>query len=125
MCINEYYMDQLQITSRPDVCEALVDAFDSKFFKTLSAPLRIGILKFLLMNGRSDIGMVADHMPQDRSVVSRHLSLMHDVGILTCEKSSRHRFYEVNPKGMLEKLERISALLRQCGMACENAGCRG
>ena len=118
-------MDQLQTISRPDVCEALVDAFDSKFFKTLSEPARINIIKFLLMNGRSDIGMVADNMPQDRSVVSRHLSLMHEVGILTCEKSSRHRFYEVNPKGMLEKLEKIAALLRQCGMACENANCRG
>lgn len=125
MCINEYGMKDFPIISRPDVCEALVDAFDSKFFKTLSEPVRIEILKFLLMNGRSDIGTVADNMPQDRSVISRHLSLMYEAGILNCEKSSRHRFYEINPRGMLEKLERISGLLRQCGMACENADCRG
>ena len=57
-------------------------------------------------------------MPQDRSVISRHLNLMREVGILKCEKKTRHIFYEVNGQAFLEKLESITSLIRQCMDVC-------
>jgi len=98
--------------------EELVKNFDSKFFKTLSEPVRIEILKLLMLNGRSDIGTISENMPQDRSVISRHLNLMREVGILKCEKKTRHLFYEINGQTFLEKLESITKQIRQCMAAC-------
>ena len=68
------------------ILDEFAKVLDSKFLKALSEPVRIEILKFIMRNGRTDIGTIAENMPQDRSVISRHLNLMHDVGILICEK---------------------------------------
>lgn len=100
------------------IMDELVEVLDSKLFKTLSEPVRVEILKFVMLNGRSDIGTIAEHMPQDRSVISRHLNLMHEVGILKSEKESRHMFFEINCHTFLEKLEAITAQIRKCITEC-------
>ena len=100
------------------IAEELVEVFDSKFFKTLSEPVRVQILKYVMLNGRVDIGTIAENMPQDRSVISRHLTLMHAVGILQCEKESRHMFYEINAQAFLDKLVNITEKIRTCMAEC-------
>ncbi len=105
-------------SSGKETVEELADACDSKFLKTLSEPVRIEILKFIMLNGRADIGTIADKMPQDRSVISRHLNLMHEVGILTCEKESRHIFYDINGQGFLGKLQNLTNLIQTCMEKC-------
>ena len=96
----------------------LVENFDARFFKTLSEPVRVDILRFLMLNGRSDIGTIADAMPQDRSVVSRHLNLMQEAGMLSCEKETRYVYYEINGKAFIDKLEAITQQIRQCMEVC-------
>ena len=100
------------------ILDELTKNFDLKFFKTMSEPERLEILKFLMINGRSDIGTIAEHMPQDRSVVSRHLNRMHEAGILNCEKETRHMYYEINGQAFVDKLEKITGQIRQCMAAC-------
>ena len=104
--------------SRTQIAQELVEALDSKFFKTLSEPVRVQILKFLMLNGRADIGTIAEHMPQDRSVISRHLNLMQETGILTSNKENRHVYYDVNGQSFLEKLVDISEKIRKCMKEC-------
>jgi DNA-binding transcriptional ArsR family regulator len=101
-----------------EIAEELVNILDSKFFKTLSEPVRVQILKFLLLNGRSDIGTIAEQMPQDRSVISRHLNLMAEAGILISKKESRYIYYDVNAQEFLNKVEGISGKLRKCITIC-------
>ncbi len=72
--------------SPQNAMDELAKIFDSKLFKTLSEPVRMEILKFLMLNGRSDIGTIAENMPQDRSVISRHLNLMREAEILKRKK---------------------------------------
>ena len=98
--------------------EELIEILDSKFFKALSEPVRINILKYLILNGRSDIAAIADSLPQDRSVISRHLQLMYDTGILNCEKITRHVYYEVNGGAFLKKMETILEKIRACMPEC-------
>jgi DNA-binding transcriptional ArsR family regulator len=100
------------------IAEELVEVLDSKFFKTLSEPVRVQILKFLMLNGRADIGSIAENMPQDRSVISRHLNLMQEAGILISEKESRHVIYSVNGQPFLEKLVDITAKINKCMKEC-------
>jgi len=104
--------------SKTQIAELLVEAVDSKFFKTLSEPVRVQILKYLMLNGRADIQTIAENMPQDRSVVSRHLNLMQEAGILVCQKENRHMFYDVNGKPFIEKLADITEKIKKCMNDC-------
>lgn len=111
-------MDAETISRERNILDELVEVLDSKFLKALSEPVRIEILKFVMRNGRTDIGTIAENMPQDRSVISRHLNLMQEVGILICEKVGRHRFYEINGRIFIERLEVITDLVRRCIPIC-------
>ncbi len=110
--------DQKTIDARTKTLDELVSVLDSKLFKTLSEPVRIEILRFLIQNGRSDIGAIAEKLPQDRSVISRHLALMSEAGMLKTEKDGRHVFYEINGQNFLEKLEAIVANIKKCLAVC-------
>jgi len=103
---------------RPKEIDDLVAALDSKLFKALSEPVRAQILKFLILNGRSDISTIAKHLPQDRSVISRHLSLMAEAGILSAEKETRHMFYMINGSAFLTEFESIFENIRKCMTVC-------
>lgn len=96
----------------------LVKVFDSKLLKMLSEPVRIEIVKVLAVGGRMDIGSITEKLPQDRSVTSRHLSAMHDVGLLTAEKEGRHKMYELDGRYVLDQLEGMAQAVRGFFMDC-------
>lgn len=103
--------------------EDLIKALDSKLFKAFTDPTRTQILEFLILNGRADIRTIADHLPQDRSVISRHLNLMAEAGILVATKETRHRFYCINCEAFLREFENITNNLRICiAQCCRPAG---
>jgi len=93
-------------------------ALDSKMFKVLTDPTRTQILRFLLLNGRADISTIAEHLPQDRSVISRHLNMMAEAGLLLAEKKTRHRFYTLNGETFLREFETVVENIRTCMKAC-------
>ncbi len=96
---------QDEYKSKEDVLKEVTDAYDPKFFKTLSEPVRMKILQILMIKGRSDIQSIAENMTQDRSVISRHLNYMFEAGILLCEKETRHMYYQINGRTFIDKLE--------------------
>ncbi len=119
MCIYTYDVVKRKVTKRAsEAAERLVTALNSKVFKALSEPVRAEILKYLLLNGRADIGTIAEKLPQDRSVISRHLSLMADAGILFAEKEARHMFYSINAEAFLHEFEGIIDNIRACMCYC-------
>ncbi len=122
--INVCFMETIYTQKQLEIANKLVDVLDSKFFKTLSEPVRVQILRFILLNGRADIGTIAGNMPQDRSVISRHLNLMQAVGILTCEKESRHMYYSVNARMFLDRFVAITELTKICLDECGPECCR-
>jgi ArsR family transcriptional regulator, zinc-responsive transcriptional repressor len=109
---------QTHIKTRAEVLKEFAEAYDARFFKTLSEPVRMQILCYLMMNGRSDIGSITENMPQDRSVVSRHLNQMHEVGILRCEKETRHMFYSINGQVFIDKLEGFLSQIKKSVSVC-------
>ncbi len=111
-------MEMIYTKKQMEIANELVDVLDSKFFKTLSEPVRVQILKFVLLNGRADISTIAENMPQDRSVISRHLNLMQEVGILTAQKESRHVYYTINADTFLNRFSTITDLTRECIEEC-------
>ncbi|MBV1919431.1 MAG: metalloregulator ArsR/SmtB family transcription factor [Pseudomonadales bacterium] len=87
---------------------------DSDFVKALTEPARIEILKLLILHGALDVQTLAEKMPQDRSVISRHLSLMKNAGLLSAQKNGRHMVYSVDGATALKKSEQLVESIRQC-----------
>ncbi len=89
-----------------------------KLFRAFCEPVRMEILKVLTIHGRSDIATIAANVPQDRSVVSRHLSVLYDAAFVRREKVGRNVFFEMDGpavEGQLEDiLERFRKLIAVC-----------
>ncbi len=107
-----------------DIANQLVDVMDSKFFKSIGEPVRVQIIKYLLLNGRTDIGTIAQDLPQDRSVISRHLNMMQEVGILKSERESRHMYYSLDADQFLSRFTTITDLVKECVKECGPLCCK-
>jgi DNA-binding transcriptional ArsR family regulator len=94
--------------------ESALSNIDNDFVRALAEPARIEILKLLVLQGACDVGSLAEKMPQDRSVISRHLATMKQAGLLNAQKEGRHVVYRINGNVMLEKSERLVESIRQC-----------
>jgi len=103
---------------RQKAARELAEIFDSKLFKALCEQVRVDILKFLTLEGRSDVRTVAAHFPQDASVVSRHLAVLHQAGVLRRHKEGRHVFFELEGPGMVKRMEQILDRFRNVAALC-------
>lgn len=94
------------------------EIFDSALFKVLSEPIRCELIKYLAIQGPSDISTIAESFAQDRSVISRHLSQMHRLNILKKKKESRRTIYDLNARDLLAKFEfvvgKMKFLINDC-----------
>lgn len=95
--------------SPKEAARQCVAVFDTKFFKALCEPARIAVLQELILLGRADIAAVAGRLPQDRSVVARHLQQLADAGIVEPSKEGRHVFYQIDVSAVRQRLEGILA----------------
>ena len=98
--------------SRLEAARRCVAVFDTGFFKALCEPARIAALRELILLGRADIGTIAARLPQDRSVVARHLQQLAAAQIVRAKKEGRHVFYEIDAAAVAERLEGILAITR-------------
>lgn len=104
-------------TAREKAAEQCVSTLDTKFFRALCEPARVAVFRELVLLGRCDIGTLAERMPQDRSVISRHLQILADAGIITAERDGRHIFYSIALDEIARRLEEMLAfthVLQDC-----------
>lgn len=87
---------------------------DNDFVKALAEPARVEILRVLLVLGESNVKALSERLPQDRSVISRHLSLMEKSGFLKARKEGRDRLYAIDGEQTLAKAEQLVETIRQC-----------
>ena len=99
---------------REQAVATALNNIDSDFVKALAEPVRIEILKQLIILGACDVKTLSEYMPQDRSVISRHLALMEKAGLLTVKKEGRHRIYCVDGESSLQKSEQLVSSIREC-----------
>ena len=65
------------------------------------------MLKRVMQLGRADVTEIAAELPQERSVVSRHLQVLLEAGIVRASKVGRQMFYEVDGLAIIQRLENI------------------
>ncbi len=72
--------------------------FKAQVFHALSASDRLEILEFL-RDGEKCVCEIVPHLNLIQPVVSRHLKILRDVGIISCRKDGTKRMYSiVDPK---------------------------
>jgi DNA-binding transcriptional ArsR family regulator len=98
--------------TRQEAARRCVAVFDTGFFRALCEPARIAALRELILLGRADIAAIAARLPQDRSVVARHLHQLAAVQIVKAKREGRHVFYEIDASAVAERLEGILAITR-------------
>jgi ArsR family transcriptional regulator len=89
--------------------------FDPDLFRALGHPRRIAILVRLARFGRpATVGEIAACCPSDLSVVSRHLALLRDAGVLAAEKRGREVYYAVLVPSLSEALRAMADAVEAC-----------
>jgi DNA-binding transcriptional ArsR family regulator len=111
-------MKPMSRSAREKAARELTEIFDSKLFGALREAVRVEIMRFLTVEGRSDVSTIAAHFPQDASVVSRHLAIMHAAGIVRRCKKGRQVFFEVDGPGVADRMETMLARFRKIVPLC-------
>jgi len=106
------------MSTRAQALTDLESALDSDFLKALSEPARVQILKALIAGGPQDLGQLSEPLPQERSVVSRHVKVLQHAGLVRIERQGRHRIVHLVPHTFIGRLEQILATTRRCVAVC-------
>ena len=104
--------------SRLEAATELVGILATPFLRALTEPARLDVLQVMLVHGGGDVASIAARLPQDRSVVSRHLQFLEDAGIVRSAWQGRHRRYELDGSGFVKALEGMTARVRALANVC-------
>lgn len=124
-CCNELGLDRL---------------LSPEFFKAMCDPNRLAIVCHLSGTCTPHtVSQIAEKLPVDISVVSRHLGILRDAGILISRKKGKEVQYSVNTRNLIVTLRTIADAFEACcpyecptsgeqdaeqGMACAETGTR-
>ena len=102
--------------SKPSI--SLLNALRSPFIKALADPARQTIICVLVQNGEMDVGSIAGYLTQERSVVSRHLKVLNDAGIVEGEKVGRQMIYRLKGANIIVHIEALLGELKKTMTLC-------
>ena len=104
--------------TRAAACCELTRVFDAGLLAALCEPVRVDIVRVLVAKRRADMQTIADQLPQDRSVISRHLTTLHRAGVVRREKVGRQVFFELDGPTLLDRLEGMVEGCRRIVAVC-------
>lgn len=81
--------------------------FKAKIFKALSDPVRLQILDFL-RDGEKCVCEIIPHVGLIQPVVSRHLKILKDSGILRDKKDGNRRLYSITEQQIFQIIDGIT-----------------
>ncbi len=96
-------------------CDDIVSLIPPRFFKALCDPGRIGMLcRLATCREPCTVSQVSECCPTDLSVVSRHLALLRDAGVLRAEKRGKEVYYSVDTETVVGTLRAIADAIETC-----------
>jgi DNA-binding transcriptional ArsR family regulator len=100
----------------PEICvAALMRHARPDMFKALCDPVRISIVATLAARrSPATVSQIAECCGIDFSGVSRHLKILHDVGILSATKQGREKLYAVEIEHLADSLRSYANALEMC-----------
>lgn len=91
--------------------ERLVRA--SELLKVAAHPQRLAILDLLGSKQRMCVNDLAEALGIEQAILSQHLTLMRDKGLVRCEKDGRYSYYHLQQPGFLK-------IIRDLENCCEH-----
>lgn len=76
----------------------------ANFYKSLSDPIRLKILGFLIKKGETCVCDVMTELNVPQSKLSYHIKLLHDAGLLNVKKKGKWNYYSINMDQLLLKV---------------------
>ena len=96
-------------------CLEIGELMEPRFFKALSEPNRIAILiRLAQCRTPCTVGEIAACCPVNMSVVSRHLAMLRDAGILEARKQGKEVFYSVSCSALASTLRTMADAIESC-----------
>lgn len=98
-----------------DCCSGLEELLLPRMFKALGDPNRVSILiRLAECCAPCSVSEVADFCPVDLSVVSRHLAILREAGILEAQKRGKEVYYTVCSQTLVDTLRSIADAIESC-----------
>jgi ArsR family transcriptional regulator len=114
-------MTQICIDAR-SCCDELEERLDPALFKALADPNRIVLVARLSgLGGAPTVTEAASCCPVDISVVSRHLGILRDAGVVEARKHGREVHYRVEHADLARRLRELADAVEAC---CDADCCR-
>ncbi len=93
----------------------MTELMDPRFFKALCDPNRIALLvRLAACDEPCTVSQIAACCPTDLSVVSRHLAVLRDAGVLVSEKRGKEVLYTVRYSDLAGTLRAIADAIEGC-----------
>jgi len=120
LCNKETGTHAVKAPSSAPCCEEIRGILAVPFFKALCDPNRVAILAHLAESGAPrTVGDIAARLPIDVSVVSRHLAMLRDAGILTAERRGKAVYYAVRYAALAGTLRAMAETIDACCPAAD------
>ena len=81
--------------------------FKAKTFRALSDPIRLKILHFL-KDGDKCVCEIIPFLGVPQPIVSRHLKILKDIGLISDKKEGTRRFYSITNLSILNIIDGLS-----------------
>ena len=81
-------------------------------FRVIGEPMRIRLLD-RLRDGEASVSDLAELLDASQQNISKHLSVMADVGIVGRRKHGNHVYYRIVDQGVLDLCERVCGSVQQ------------
>jgi DNA-binding transcriptional ArsR family regulator len=103
-------------------CDGIGECLSTDLFKALSDPNRVSILIRLAESGMPQtVTEVSNCCPVNMSVVSRHLKILREAGVLSSEKQGKEVYYTVRTDDLVKSLRTLANAIETC---CPDGTCR-
>lgn len=108
-------MTQTNNRSATPCCSGLTELLSPRLFKALADPTRLALLvRVAEARGPSTVSAVASGSDVDLSVVSRHLAILRDAGIIRCAKRGKEVLCMLNTEVVVPLLRDLADALESC-----------
>jgi DNA-binding transcriptional ArsR family regulator len=98
------HTDSTMTSTRDQAVSAFLRSLDVALFRALGESARVAVLEVLLRHPDSDVASIAAELPQDGSVIARHLQILERAGLVRSRKAGRHRHYSIDGNGLLRRI---------------------
>lgn len=92
--------------------DEIVFRLKADLLRSLAHPARLAIIEYL-KKGETSVGQMVTDLGIEQSVLSRHLAVLRQAGILTSRQERANVYYSIKDQDILSILRQVADMLRK------------